>query len=63
MYEQIYDALKIIRKEDNTVIMSGFIAIIAEKYNVKESEKFGLRSRNERGERLLDFCYQYNLIV
>lgn len=43
--------------------MSDFSVIIGKEYDVKGSGKFGLGSWNQRGERLLDFCNQYNLIV
>lgn len=63
MYEQIKDTLKLTRTDDRLVIMGDFNEIIGEDYFDRGSGKFGLGSRNERGERLIDFCNQYNLVA
>jgi len=63
MYEQIEDALKLAKSWDSVIVMGDFNAIIGERYGNRGAVKFGLGIRNERGEKLLDFCNHYNLIA
>jgi len=62
MYEQFEDVLKLAKSGHSVIIMGDFNAI-GEGYDNRGSGKIGLGIRNERGERLLDLCNQYNLIA
>lgn len=61
MYEPVENVLELNQGKNGLIIMGDFNVIISEEYDDNVSGKFGLRSRNEKGERLLNFCNQYNL--
>ncbi|XP_049799803.1 craniofacial development protein 2-like [Schistocerca nitens] len=63
VYEQIDDLMKLVKEKDNLSIISDFNASIGEENKGLWNGKFGLGKTNARGERLLDFCEQYEMIV
>jgi len=43
--------------------MGDWNAIVGENADGKEVSKYGLGTRNERGDRLIEFCKQHDLVI
>lgn len=63
VYEDIEELLKLIKQNDNLIIMGDFNAVIGEGSDGKEVGNYGLGKRNDRGDRLLEFCRQHELVI
>src|SRR6476469_11239951 len=65
--EKLYDQLeKISGKQkgtDNVIVMGDFNAVVGEGKEDGVVGKFGLGKRNDRGERLIEFCKSQNLVI
>lgn len=65
--DQVYDLLDellgITRDNDNVIIMGDINAVVGEGQDNQIIGKYGLRTRNSRGERLVNFCNQNNFLV
>ncbi|XP_025414188.1 craniofacial development protein 2-like [Sipha flava] len=65
--EQVNDLLDellgITRDNDNVIIMGDFNAVVGEGQDNQIIGKYGLGTRNSRGERLVNFCKQNNFLV
>jgi exonuclease III len=62
LYEQIEDLLKRQRGRDNVIVMGDWNANVGEGKDEKEVGTFGLGKRNDRGEKLVEFCRKQKLI-
>jgi len=63
MYEQIDEIIKLSNGKDNMIIIGYWNAVVGE-INVQGiSGAFGLGKRNQRGEGLLEFCKEQNLVI
>lgn len=63
VYADIEELLKLTKKKDNGIIMGDFNAVIGELSDKKEIRNYGLGKRNDIGDRLLEFCRQYELVI
>lgn len=63
IYEQLDELLCSVKAEDNLFIMGDFNAVVGEEKDGSVTGKWGLGNRNERGERMINFCKQYDLCV
>jgi len=63
VYEDIEKLIKLTKQKDNLIIMGDRNAVIGEGSNGKEVGNYGLGKRNERGDRLLEFCRQHELVI
>ncbi|VVC26960.1 Endonuclease/exonuclease/phosphatase [Cinara cedri] len=65
--EEVYSGLeelcKLAKGEDNLIIMGDWNAIVGEGAEGQEVGAFGLGTRNERGDRLVDFCKQHDMTI
>ncbi|XP_025425707.1 craniofacial development protein 2-like [Sipha flava] len=64
VYEQIEKAIDTIKGEENLIIMGDWNAIVGEGKGERNiMGKYGLRKRNDRGDRLVEFCAKHDLII
>ena len=63
MYEKIEDIIDKNRASDNVIIMGDFNAVVGQGQDGKEVEKYGLGTRNERGNLLVEFCKRRKFVV
>ena len=63
MYEQIEDLIRQEKATDNVIIMGDWNAVVGEGREDREVGGFGLGTRNERGQMLVDFCKRWNMVV
>lgn len=63
MYDSLDELLGITRDNDNVIIMGDFNAVAGEGQDNQIIGKYGLGTRNIRGERLVNFCKQNNFLV
>ena len=63
IYEQLNDLIEEEKGSDNLVVMGDWNSVIGEGQDGKEVGAFGLGTRNERGERLVDFCQQRKMVI
>lgn len=63
LYEYIEELLKLTKQKDNLIIMGDFNAVNGEGSDRKEVGNYGLGKRNDRGDRLLEFCKQHELVI
>ncbi|XP_060531503.1 uncharacterized protein LOC132705089 [Cylas formicarius] len=62
-YTELEELIKVTKKQDLTVIMGDFNAKIGQGRLSDLVGEFGLGDRNNRGERLIEFCQQHNMAV
>ncbi|CAF1140811.1 unnamed protein product [Didymodactylos carnosus] len=63
VYEQIDELVAIEKASDYLIITGDWNAVIGEGVDGKEVGNFGLGKRNERGEKLVEFCREKKLMV
>ena len=63
VYEDITEVIKKVRGEENLIILGDWNAVVGEGEDGRILGKFGLGIRNERGERLLEFCTEHKLVI
>ncbi|VVC27559.1 Endonuclease/exonuclease/phosphatase [Cinara cedri] len=63
VYEDIEELLKLTKQKDILIKMGDFNAVIGGGLNGKEVGNYGLGKRNDRGDRLLEFCRQHELVI
>src|ERR1051325_11948362 len=63
MYEKLEEILNTQKGTDYMVIMGDMNAVVGEGRDGQEIGKFGLGQRNERGERLVEFCKRNRMVV
>ncbi|XP_008184879.1 craniofacial development protein 2-like [Acyrthosiphon pisum] len=63
MYDSLDELLGISRDSDNVIIMGDFNAVVGEGQDNQIIGKHGLGTRNNRGERLVNFCKQSNFLI
>jgi len=63
IYEQIDEDIKLSRRNDNLVISEDWNAVVGKTKKQGVTITFGLRRKNHRGERLIEFCKEQNLII
>lgn len=63
VYDQVQEVLDKQRGSENVIIMGDFNAVVGEGEDGKEVGKFGLGVRNERGDKLVEFCRRNRFVV
>ena len=63
IYEQLDCLIKAEKGNDNLIVMGDWNCIIGEGKDENEVGAFGPGARNERGERLVEFCRERKLVV
>lgn len=56
--EEVYKGIEEVKGDENLIIMGDWNAVVGEESLVGN---YGLRNRNERGDRLIDFCSKHKL--
>jgi len=62
MYEQISEISEMAKEKDNLIILGDWNAILGEDSERDVTWKFGLGKRNQRDERLIEFCKEKFMI-
>lgn len=62
-YEDLSELIEKIKSEENLIVLGDWNAIVGEGAEGNVVGKYGLGQRNERGERLAEFCSQHKLVV
>ena len=62
-YEDLQDLLELTTKKDVLVIIGDWNAKVGSQETPGVTGKFGLRIRNEAGQRLIDFCQENALVI
>jgi hypothetical protein len=57
------EVIKTIRGDENLIILGDWNAVVGEGHDSKMAGRYGLESRDDRGERLIEFCVQNGLIT
>lgn len=63
MYEDIEELLKLTKEKDNVAIMGDYNAVVGSHTDNNAVGNFGLGEINERGENLIDFCNQNDMVI
>src|SRR6476619_642208 len=63
LYDQLEEILGKQKGTDNVIVMGDFNAVVGEGKEDRVVRKFGLEKRNDRGERLIEFCKSQNLVM
>jgi len=63
VYAGIEELIKLTKGEDNLIIMGDWNAIVGEGVDGQADGHYGLGVKNDRGERLVDFCKQYDMSI
>jgi len=63
VYAGIEELIKLTKGEDNLIIMDDWNAVVEEGVDGQLVSHYGLGVRNDRGERLVDFCKKYNMSI
>ncbi|RZF44528.1 hypothetical protein LSTR_LSTR002301 [Laodelphax striatellus] len=62
-YEDVSRVMEVTRHQDVTLIMGDLNAKMGQCQSNKWMGRFGLGERNERGDRLLQFCQENNMVI
>ena len=62
-YQTLEDSLKLTKKHEINIVMGDFNAKIGQGTVENVVGRYGLGTRNERGERLIQFCQETNMVV
>ena len=62
-YEDLDNILKSIKTQDVTIIMGDFNAKVGDEKVEECTGGYGLGNRNERGDRLIEFCQNNNFVI
>src|SRR6476469_10291336 len=63
LYDQLEEILGKQKGTDNVIVMGDFNAVVGEGREDRVVGKFGIGKRNDRGERLIEFCKSQNLVI
>ena len=63
MYDQLEEILSKVKGTENVIIMGDWNAVVGEGRDGQEIGEFGLGNRNDRGERLMEFCKGNKFVV
>ena len=63
VYEELEELLRVQKGSDHVVIMGDWNAVVGEGRDELVIGKFGLGTRNERGDKLVDFCKRNRMVV
>ncbi|XP_067007626.2 craniofacial development protein 2-like [Anabrus simplex] len=63
MYEVREDLIQYVKGDENLIVMGEWNAVVGQEREVNTVGEFGLGQRNERGNRLVEFCTDHNLVL
>ncbi|XP_068083881.1 craniofacial development protein 2-like [Anabrus simplex] len=63
IYKEIQDLIQYVKNDENLIVMGNWNAVVGQGRESNTVGEFGLRQRNERGSRLVEFCINHNLVV
>uniref|UniRef100_A0A8D9DVR2 Craniofacial development protein 2 n=1 Tax=Cacopsylla melanoneura TaxID=428564 RepID=A0A8D9DVR2_9HEMI len=63
MYKDIQNILKVTKNQDVTIVMGDLNAKIGAGQNDEWVGRYGLGERNERGDRLYEFCQENSMVI
>src|SRR6476661_5925057 len=63
LYDQLEEILGKQKGTDNIIVMGDFNTVVGEGKEDRLVGKFGFGKRNDRGERLIEFCQSQNLVI
>src|SRR6476469_4076439 len=63
LYDQLEEILDKQKGTDSVIVMGNFNAVVEEGKEDRVVENFGLEKRNDRGEKLIEFCKNQNLVI
>src|SRR6476619_5370872 len=63
LYDQREEMLGKQKETDNVIVMGNLNAVVGEGKEDRVVGKFGLGKRNDKGERLIEFCKSQNLVI
>ena len=63
IYEQINEVIEMTKEKENLIVLGDWNAIVGELKEQGVTGAFGLGKRNEKGNRLIEFCKERNLII
>jgi len=63
LYEQILEVIEMANEKDNLIILRDWNAVVRERTEPGVTGKFGLGTRNQRDDRLIEFCKEKDMII
>ena len=63
VYEELEEVMENVKENDNLIIVCDYIAVVREGQEGDAVGKYGLGVRNNREQRLTDFCKENELII
>ena len=63
LYEQIEEIIGKQKGRENVIVMGDFNAVVGEGSEGKVIGKYGLGTRNDRGQMLVEFCKKNQLVI
>jgi hypothetical protein len=63
LYEQKSEVIEMAKEKDNLIILGDWNAVVGERSEQGVIGNFGLGTRNQRGDRLIKFCKERDLII
>lgn len=62
-YDQLKDLMKLVKNNEVTIIMGDFNAKVGNESEDEIVGRYGLGTRNERGDRMVQFCREHKLAI
>lgn len=63
VYEGIEKVIEKVKGDENLIIMGDWNAVVGQESLEHIIGNYGLGNRNERGDRLIDFCSKHELLI
>jgi len=63
VYEGIENVIEKVKGDENLIIIGDWNAVVGEESLGHRIGNYGLGNRNERGDRLIDFCSKHELLI
>lgn len=63
IYEKIGEILEDVKSDENLIVMGDWNSVVGKGREGKAVGEYGLGIRNERGDRLVEFCAEHNLVL
>lgn len=63
IYEQISETIEMKKEKTNLIILGDWNAVVRETKEHGVTGMFGLGKRNTRGDKLIEYCKERNLII
>ncbi|VVC38380.1 Endonuclease/exonuclease/phosphatase [Cinara cedri] len=61
--ERISEVIEMAKEKDNLIILGDWNALVGERTEPGVTGKFGFGTRNQRGDRLIEFCKERDMII